>query len=413
MTAVLSEISDFDHFLNIVISDLWVNCKYQNGILKCSFVDLNYFWKFEVESKFCQKLKIFMTTVLSEISDFDHFLNIVISDLWVNCKYQNCILKCSFVDLNNLWKFEVESKFCQKLKIFMTAVLSEISDFDHFLNIVISDLWVNCKYQNDILKCFFVDLNYLWKFEVESKFCQKLKIFMTAVLSEISDFDHFLNIVISDLWVNCKYQNNILKCFFVDLNHFWKFEVESKFCQKLKIFMTAVLSEISDFDHFLNIVISDLWVNCKYQILYSKVFFLFDLKDLWKFQSVWKFSWPRSLDHFLNNVISDLLSQNEICGSFCQKLKIFMTAVLSEISDFDHFLNIVISDLWVNCKYQNNILKCFFVWTISGSLRLSQNFVKNWKFSWPRSLAKFQILTTFWTLSFLTCEWIASVKMIF
>ena len=54
-------------------------------------------------------------------------------------------------------------------------------------------------YQNDILKCFFVDLNYLLKFEVELKFCQKLKIFMTADLSENSDFDHFLNIVISDL----------------------------------------------------------------------------------------------------------------------------------------------------------------------------------------------------------------------
>ena len=159
-------------------------------------------------------------------------------------------------------------KFCQKLKIFMTAVLSEISDFDHFLNIVISDLWVNCKCQNDVLKCFLVDLNYFRKFEVESNFCQKLKIFMTTVLSKISDFDHFLNIVIFDLWVNCKYQNNILKCFFVDLNHFWKFE-------------------------------------------------------------------------------------------------------------------------------------------------LSQNFVKNWKFSWPHSLAKFQILTTSWTLSFLTCEWIASIKIIF
>ena len=27
---------------------------------------------------------------------------------------------------------------------------------------------------------------------------------MTAVLSQISNFDYFLNIVISDLWVNCK-----------------------------------------------------------------------------------------------------------------------------------------------------------------------------------------------------------------
>ena len=58
-------------------------------------------------SKFCQKLKIFMTAVLSEISDFDHFLNIAISDLLVNCEYQNCILKCSLVDLNDLWKFVV------------------------------------------------------------------------------------------------------------------------------------------------------------------------------------------------------------------------------------------------------------------------------------------------------------------
>ena len=172
-------------------------------------------WSLRLDQNFVQKLKIFMTAVLSEISDFDHFLNIVISDLWVNCKCQNGILKCSFIDLNYFWKFEVESKFCQKLKIFMTAVLSEISDFDHFLNIVISDLWVNCKYQNGILKCFFVDLNYFWKFEVESKFCQKLKIFMTAILSEISDFDHFLNIVISDLWVNCKYQNGILKLVFL------------------------------------------------------------------------------------------------------------------------------------------------------------------------------------------------------
>ena len=59
MTAVLSEISDFDHFLNIVISDLWVNCKRQNGILKCSFIDLNYFWKFEVESKILSKIENF------------------------------------------------------------------------------------------------------------------------------------------------------------------------------------------------------------------------------------------------------------------------------------------------------------------------------------------------------------------
>ena len=164
MIADLIKISDFDHILNIVISNFWVNWKCQNDILKCVFVVLNYLWKFEVESKFCQKLKIFMTAVLSEISDFDHFLNIAISEFWVNCKCQNNILKCFFVDLTYFWKFEVKSKFCQKLKIFITAILSEISDFDRILNIVISDLWVNCKYINDILNCFFVSLNYLWEF---------------------------------------------------------------------------------------------------------------------------------------------------------------------------------------------------------------------------------------------------------
>ena len=132
------------------------------------------------KSKFCQNLKIYITAVLNEISDFDHFLNIVLSDLWENCKYQYCILKCSVFHLKDLWKFEVESKFCQKLKIFMTAVLSKISDFDHFLNNVISDLWANCMCQNDIPKSFLVDLNYLWKFEVESKFCQKFKISMSS-----------------------------------------------------------------------------------------------------------------------------------------------------------------------------------------------------------------------------------------
>ena len=41
---------------------------------------------------------------------------------------------------------------------------------------------------------------------------------MAAVLSKISDFDHFENIVISDVLVNCKYQSNILKCLYVALN---------------------------------------------------------------------------------------------------------------------------------------------------------------------------------------------------
>ena len=58
----------------------------------------------------------------------------------MNCRSQNVIIKCSFVDFKDLYKFEVELKFYQKLNIFMATVVSEISDFDHFLNIVISDL---------------------------------------------------------------------------------------------------------------------------------------------------------------------------------------------------------------------------------------------------------------------------------
>ena len=67
MTAVLSEILDFDQFFKTLISDLWMNCKSQNGILECFYVDLKDFWKFDVNSKCSQKLKIFMTTVLSDI----------------------------------------------------------------------------------------------------------------------------------------------------------------------------------------------------------------------------------------------------------------------------------------------------------------------------------------------------------
>ena len=121
----------------------------------------------------------------------------------------------------------------------MTAVLSEISDFDQFFKTLISDLWMNCKSQNGILECFYVDFKDFWKFDIESKFCQKLKIFMTAVISEISDFDQFFKTLISDLWMNCKSQNGILECFYVDLKDFWKFDFKSKCCQKLKIIMTA------------------------------------------------------------------------------------------------------------------------------------------------------------------------------
>ena len=81
MTVVLSEISDFDQLFKTFISALLVDCNSQNGILECSLVHLNDFWKCEVESKFCQKVKIFMTAVLSKFSDFDQLFKTFISDL--------------------------------------------------------------------------------------------------------------------------------------------------------------------------------------------------------------------------------------------------------------------------------------------------------------------------------------------
>ena len=82
-----------------------------------------------------------------------------------------------------------------------------------------------------------------------------------------------------------------------------------------------------------------------------------------------------------------------------------MTAVISEISDFDHFLNILKSHRQANFESQIGILESYLVvlndfW----NLKLSQKFVKMWNFSWPRSLAKFQILTIFSTFSNLTSK---------
>ena len=105
MTAVLSEISAFDQVFKTLLSDLWMNCKSQNGILECSYIDLKDFWKFEVESKVCEKLKIFMTVVLREISDFDQIFKTFISALLVDCNSQNGILEYSLVHLNDFLKF--------------------------------------------------------------------------------------------------------------------------------------------------------------------------------------------------------------------------------------------------------------------------------------------------------------------
>ena len=76
MTAVISEISVFDHFFKFLKSHIKVSFESQNGILK-RYLVLSDFGKFEIESKFCQNVKFFMTSVMSEISDFDHFLDIL------------------------------------------------------------------------------------------------------------------------------------------------------------------------------------------------------------------------------------------------------------------------------------------------------------------------------------------------
>ena len=44
-----------------------------------------------------------------------------------------------YFDLKDFLKFDVELNFCEKLKFFMTSVLSEISDFDHLLKTFILD----------------------------------------------------------------------------------------------------------------------------------------------------------------------------------------------------------------------------------------------------------------------------------
>ena len=75
---------------------------------------------------------------------------------------------------------------------------------------------------------------------------------MTMVISRISDFDYFLYNLKSNWSVNFQSQTGILDSYLVVFNDFSMFEKESKFCQNPKFFMTAVISEISNFDHFHN-----------------------------------------------------------------------------------------------------------------------------------------------------------------
>ena len=99
MTAVISEISDFLTTF-IFKSSIKVHFEFQNGILESYLVVLNDFLKFEIESKFCQNVKFFMTVVISEISDFDHFLNILKTHMKVSFESQNGILESCLAVLN-------------------------------------------------------------------------------------------------------------------------------------------------------------------------------------------------------------------------------------------------------------------------------------------------------------------------
>ena len=59
-------------------------------------------------------------------------------------------------------------------------------------------------------------------FEIPSKVCQNVKFFMTAVISEITDFGHFLNILKIHMKVSFEFQNGFLESYLVVLNDFLK-----------------------------------------------------------------------------------------------------------------------------------------------------------------------------------------------
>ena len=147
----------------------------------------------------------------------------------------------------------------------------------------------------------------------------------------------------------------------------------------------------------------------------------------------YKFSWPRSLAKFqiltTFSSLSILPCERIPCvkmvfwrisislrtsKNFVKNLKSSWLRSLAKFQILTAF-----SSLWImTCEWfhvSKWYSKVFFllIWRISRSLRLSQNFAKYWKFSWPRSLAKFQILTTFSSLSIMTCEWIPCLEMVF
>ena len=212
-----------------------------------------------LSQNFVKNWKFSWPRSLAKFWDFDQLFKTFISDLWMNCKSQNGNLEWSLVHLNDFWKFEVESKFCEKLKIFMTAVLSEIlrfwPSFQDFHFSLVSGLQLSQWH-------FGVFLLFIWRISgslrLSQNFVKNWKFWWSLSLAKFPDFDQVFKTFISDLWMNCKSQNGNLECSLVHLKDFWKFEVESKFCEKLKIFMTAVVSEISDFDQVFKTFISDL-----------------------------------------------------------------------------------------------------------------------------------------------------------
>ena len=176
-----------------------------------------------------------MITNLSKILDFHHFFITFNTELWVNTISRNGILKCFlcwFKGFLEVWGW---------VKILSKIIIKDFHDcraygnfriwspFQHSHFWLVNELQLS-KWYSKVFFCWWRISGSL-RFEVKLKFFQKLKIFMTAVLSEISDFDHFFITFNSDLWVNYNSQNGILKCSFVHLKDFWKFNVGSIFCQ--------------------------------------------------------------------------------------------------------------------------------------------------------------------------------------
>ena len=79
-----------------------------------------------------------MNVLNSEISDFDHFMNILKSNwkMIFRCQLFSCQLFSCFEWFLKVWHCV---KILSHLKFLLTAVISEISDFDNFLNILKSN----------------------------------------------------------------------------------------------------------------------------------------------------------------------------------------------------------------------------------------------------------------------------------